>query len=490
MIDRRRAVWCMALVVVAGAVEAAAARDWPMSNRDLSGTRAQVATPIGRATVGRLAVRWRYSFSAPGAGFGAVTATPVVADGVVYLQDSRSSVHALDLATGRLRWQRRFAAPNDGPNGLALEGGRVYGATDTTAFALSGRDGRLLWKRRLTRRQEQFVNIAPVVADDRVYLSTVGFPPGGRGAIYALDERSGRIVWRFETVRDPWPSPAAGGGGAWLPMSVDRAGRVYAGISNPGPWGGSPKSPNGGVFRGHTLYTSALVVLDGRSGRLIWHDQIVRHDVRDYDFHVSPVLLTTGKGSAARRLVIGAGKGGRVVAWDRSTRERIWSTAVGTHRNDLGPLPVMPTTVCPGLFGGVLTQMAAAEERVFVPVVESCMTESAVKSFSVLQRRPESARGVVYAIEAATGRKLWHRPLGAAPFGCTTVVRDVVVVPTFDGRIRAFGTRDGRELWSTTMRAGVNSCPAAAGDVLLVGAGAAHRAFGTPVAELVAFGVR
>ena len=80
----------------------------------------------------------------------------------------------------------------------------------------------------------------------------------------------------------------------------------------------------------------------------------------------------------SRDVVFGAGKGGRVVAWDRAARTRLWSRAVGTHLHDLGPLPVQPTRVCPGLLGGVQTPMAYADGRLFVPVVELCSRESAV----------------------------------------------------------------------------------------------------------------
>ena len=129
------------------------------------------------------------------------------------------------------------------------------------------------------------------------------------------------------------------------------------------------------------------------------------HDVRDYDLQLSPILATV----AGRDLVIGGGKGGHIFAWDRDTHERVWTQAVGTHRNDVGPLPETPVEVCPGLFGGALTPMAYADGRVFVPVVELCMRESAVTTARVAQRPPEEGTGVVAALDAATGQPLWTR---------------------------------------------------------------------------------
>lgn len=461
----------------------AASRPWVSPNGDLSSTRSAARSEITAESVGRLRVAWRYRVRGKGGGFGLLSSTPLMRDGIAYVQDTASSVYAIDLDTGRKRWARLEREPNDGPNGLALVGDTLYGATDTSVFALAASDGRELWSTLLVSRTEQFVNIAPVVDRGRVYVSTVGLPPGGRGAIYALDAATGQRKWRFDTVEEPWPNQMAGGGGAWEPLSVDSEGLLYAGIANPAPWGGSPRFPNGGWFRGQTLYTDSLVVLDGATGQLQWYDQVLPHDVRDFDFHLSPILATAG----GRDLVIGGGKGGRIFAWDRDTGEQIWTQPVGTHRNDIGPLPDEPVEVCPGLFGGALTPMAYAEGTIFVPVVELCMKESAVTTASVLQRPPEEGTGVIAALDAATGRPLWTRTLPSSPFGCATVASDVVFAPTYDGRIYALSARTGEVLWSDRAPAGINGCPSVAGDTLLVPAGAPHRDFPQLAPQLIAY---
>ena len=470
----------------AGCGGRAESASWTTANGTAASLRAANATELDARTIPRLRVRWRFRLHVAGAGFGAITANPVIRGNVVYVQDSRSSVYALDVRSGALLWKDTLGAPNDGPNGVTTSGSRVYGATDTTAFAIDAKTGRRVWSRRLAGPLEQFIAITPVVDRGRVYVSTQGFPPGGHGAIYALSAETGRIVWRFQTIKLPWTHPAAsGGGGAWNPVSVDEHGNVYAGIANPDPWGGSPAHPNGGAFPGPALYTDSLVVLDGASGHLLWHDQVTPHDVRDYDFQASPILATVH----GRRTVFGAGKGGLVVAWDRTARTRLWSRAVGVHLNDLGPLPARPVTVCPGLLGGVLTPMAYAAGRVFVPVVELCSHESAVTSPNAFARPPAQGTGTVYALEAATGKTVWQVHLGSAPFGCATVARDAVIVPTYDGHVVAFAASDGHTLWRTQLRAGNNSCPAVGKDVLVVAAGAPHPGIAHPVTEVVAYGL-
>jgi outer membrane protein assembly factor BamB len=367
----------------------------------------------------------------------------------------------------------------------------VFGNTDTTAFALDAATGRVVWRHRLTTSASQHVNIAPVVANGLVYTSVVGLPPGAKGTIYALDRSTGRLRWRFVTIRGNWAVPKeAGGGGLWWPVSVDGQGRVYAGVSNPYPWGGSKEHPNGGAYRGDALYTDSLLVLDGRTGRLLWYDQVTPHDVRDYDFAETPILATLERAGRKTDVVFGAGKGGRVIAWNRATHQRLWEREVGKHLNDKGPLPPTPVVVCPGLLGGVVTPMAYAAGRLFVPVVDLCMRGSAIGYPRFLTIDYSKGTGELVALSAGSGARLWRRRFHSPVFGCATVARDVVFTATYDGRIYALAANDGRILWTVRARAGINSCPTVEGDTLLVGAGADPFSIATPVHELLAYRLR
>ena len=177
---------------------------------------------------------------------------------------------------------------------------------------------------------------------------------------------------------------------------------------------------------GPALYTDSLIVLDARTGRLEWYDQVTPHDVRDHDFEATPMLITAN----GTRLVIGGGKGGHVIAWNRDTHKRVWETTVGIHRNDTGPLPRRRVTVCPGLYGGIETPMAYASGRVFVPVVNLCGWGSATSRQSVTTIRPNRGRGEFVALDAANGHVLWDRHLTFPDFGCATAVNDVVFTST------------------------------------------------------------
>lgn len=483
------------VAVVVGA-ESPVSDNWPLPNLTRAGTRAQEGSPITPDTVGRMSVAWRFrlepSVKVPATGeLRTLVATPIIAGGTVFIQDTRSGVYALERATGGLRWKHRFRASNYGRNGLSYSSGSVYGATDTTVFSLSAATGRLLWQRRLVSQVEQFVDIAPLIANNLVYTSTVGYPPGGRGAIYALDAHTGAVRWKFSTIRGHWRYPGdAGGGGAWYTASLDQEGKLYSGVANPYPLGGSRRRPNGGAYPGPALYTDSLIVLDARSGRLRWHDQVTRHDIRDHDFQLPPILASLPIGGKERDVVFGAGKAGIVIAWDRRTHERLWQTVVGRHVNDAGPLPSQMVRVCPGLLGGIETPMSYAAGRLFVPVVDYCSYGSAYgyQPFDTLN--PLRGRGEFLALDASSGRLLWKRALSQPDFGCATAAAGVVFTSTFSGQIYGFDARSGATLWHARAQAGINGCPALAGDMLLVPAGSATARMRAPAFELIAYALR
>jgi outer membrane protein assembly factor BamB len=453
--------------------------EWRAPNFDLAGTRANPAGVIGAANVRRLRVAWRFVFPENTTYSGLDAATPLVRGDRVYVQTLRSNVYALDLTSGRVIWRRRYDSVDGGPNGLAAAGPRLFGSTNTGVFALDRATGRQLWRVRLTSGENP-IDVAPVAARGLVVTSTTGMHPGGKGTLYALDQRTGRVRWRFVTIRGAWADPhEASGGGAWWPGSVAAGGTLYVGNSNALPFGGSHAHPNGGAYAGSALYTDSLLALDLASGRLRWYDQVVPHDVRDYDFAVSPIV--------GRAKVFGAGKNGEVYAWDAATHRRLWTAAVGRHRNDAGPLTARDETVCPGLFGGVLTPMALAAGRLLVPVVDLCYRGSAYGFPSFNTTDPARGRGELVALSAATGRRLWMRRLPSPAFGCATVSRDVVFTATYTGAVYAFAARDGRPLWHAREPAGINACPAVAGDTLLVGAGAEPSTIRTPTPQLTAY---
>jgi len=451
---------------------------WLLPNHDTASTRHATGTGITTKNVASLRLLWRIRIKAVTES-GAITATPLIANGVVYAQDMKSNVVALAAGTGHELWRHSFSATSPGPNGIALADGRVFGATDSTAFALSAETGETLWTRRLVTATARYVDVAPQVADGFVFFSSIGLPPNGKGMLYALDAASGRVVWQRSTIKGEFAVPAeAGGGGAWYPPSVAGS-DVYWGIANPYPYGGSHRHPNGGAFAGDALYTDSLLATNLRDGAVDWYDQVTPHDVRDYDFALPPILTHI----SGRDVIIGAGKAGVVVAWDRRTHERLWTRRVGVHVRDTGPLPDHLVRVCPGLFGGVETPMAIVEDTVFVPVVNLCAYGSSHGYRPLAGLDPRTGSGELVALDARSGAVRWLIRLRQPDFGCATATGDVVFTSTFGGDMLGVDARTGAARWHVRLPAGINSCPAVGHHLLVIGAGVGK----APVLEAFGF---
>jgi hypothetical protein len=160
------------------------AGDWPTPQGNLAGHRAAAATSIDAHNLDRLDVAWRFPIAAS-SGYGAVTATPIVAGETVFLQDMESNVFAIDLATGAPRWERRYDAPTASGNGVAIGYERVYAAIGLAAetFALDAATGEEIWRVKLSANPTEFIFMAPLVYDNVVYVGTspgayVGGSPG------------------------------------------------------------------------------------------------------------------------------------------------------------------------------------------------------------------------------------------------------------------------------------------------------------------------
>jgi outer membrane protein assembly factor BamB len=443
---------------------------WGAPNADQANTR-KVTGPIDAASVTRLMPAWEIPVD------GSYTATPVIADDVAFTQDSMSTVYAIDLGSGRLRWTARFESPNQGPNGVTVADGRVYGATNKGAFALDEETGRRLWMRRLARTPTEGIGMAPGHRDGTVYVSTIPAAGGDLGILWALDGASGRPLWKWVPVpTDLWGDPTVNaGGGMWHTPALDDDGGLYATIADPSPWPGTEEEPWGRSRPGDNRWSNSLVKLDARTGRFAWGYQAVPHDFYDWDLQCPPILATVD----GRDIVLAAGKMGFVFAFDRETGELLWKRSVGIHnghdndsrramRGDYSNIGY-GKKIYPGDWGGVQTQMASDGRTVYVPVNN---LYSIFRSQTVPDKQdPETGTGEIVAIDIATGRVRWDRRLPHSVYGGASISNDVLFTNTFDGTVWALDVETGDTLWSARLPAGSIAPVTIAGDTILAGAG-------------------
>lgn len=464
-------------------------------NGDLANTR-KVGGPIDTTNVKQLEVAWTLPLKGEGA-FGSYAASPVMSKGVIYSQDLASNVQAINQESGEAIWTKSYELPSLGPNGVAVADGRVYGATPTAAFALDQKTGKELWSVTLTRNEKEGIGMAPGYNNGTVYVSTTPTNAGslyageGVGILWALDAKTGKKLWKFNTVpNDLWGNPKVNsGGGAWYTPAFDDRGSIYFGVGNPAPFPGTAQSPYGSSRPGPNLYTNSIVKLNAKTGKMEWYFQLNPHDIYDWDLQGPPILLK----AKGKELVVAAGKVGWVIALDAKTGKLVWKRPVGTHNghdNDglyamRGETSKIKTgTVYPGVLGGVIAPMSTDGSTVYAPVVNS--PANAVSGSETEEGGSVAPGGEIVALDVATGAIRWKHKFPTAPaYGSTTVVNDLVFVTTFDGKVHGFDASSGRLAWQVTLPAGTNSGVMAEGDTLIAPAGLAIAEGQTP--QLVAY---
>jgi quinoprotein glucose dehydrogenase len=304
---------------------------------------------IDRSNVGKLEVAWSY----PTGDNNPYSFNPIVVDGVMYVLARNNSIVALDAATGAEIWTHpaergTTIITNRGINyweSKDRRDRRLLFASNHFLHAIDARTGRLILtfgnagsvdlKQGLDRdpnsiRLVQSTTPGRVFEDLLILGSATNQEYGSApGDIRAFDVRTGNLAWTFHTIPRPgefgydtWPKDArnrVGGANVWGELSVDEArGIVYAPTA-------SAKYNFYGVNRsGANLFADTLLALDARTGKRLWHFQMVHHDIWDYDDATAPKLVTVQHDGKPVDVVAEVSKQGFVWVFNRVTGEPLW----------------------------------------------------------------------------------------------------------------------------------------------------------------------
>jgi alcohol dehydrogenase (cytochrome c) len=450
---------------------------WPYPNGDLANTRVAPGSVISSANVSQLQEAWSFKLkgkAAAGVSYsGSLTAAPVVSDGVVYIQDQDANVYALELATGKLKWEYQVGLPESsgpGPDGVAIANGAVYGGTQSSVFALNAVNGKTIWvDRHLLKSDQGVFEIQPQVADGRVYLASAKGP--GDGVLMALNAANGHLLWEFATVLHPSSSvEAIGSGGAWETPLVGSDGSVTFGTGNP-----YETIADAVKYPSRQLYTDSALNLDAATGKLRWYYQAVPNDFMDHDLQASPVSASINRAP----VIITAGKMGYVYALNARTGALVWKTPVGKHDghdNDSAlalsqKLKIaFPYTYEPAGLGGVLSNIAVAGRSVYVVTNDLPFTATSLTTFRT--NGHYLATGEVEALSLATGKVEWDTKVPTMPLGAATVSNDLVFTDLYNGVLIAFNRATGEIVYRHQLPTSANAPIAVFGNTVLVPAGA------------------
>ncbi len=266
--------------------------------------------------------------------------------------------------------------------------------------------------------------MAPGYNDGLVYVSTVpltataAYPGGGVGTLWALDAKTGKKKWHFDTVpKGLWGDKKVNsGGGLWQPPSFDDKGFIYFGTGNPAPYPGTPQEPWGSSRPGPNLYTNSMVKLDATTGKM--------RVVLPADAARRLRLGLPGSAAADRRRRQGTGGRRRQVGRASSPSTPIAASRSGNARS--APTTATTTTTStrckantrrsrpgelfPGVLGGVIAPMATDGKTIFVPVVN--LSASVTASGQLGEGGAPS--GELVAIDAASGQIVWNQEFSSA----------------------------------------------------------------------------
>lgn len=338
------------------AAPAMAQNDWPYVGGDAAGTRYSTLTQINRKNVKDLEVAWTFHTGGLKAGYNsAIQCPPIIVEGVMYLTGVDLTVFALDPATGKELWRfnpqrtrdpglrnRGVAYWSDGKkNGqrrviLAIPDGKMF-SLDARTGKLDpkfGKDGVVNLRDGIERDIEKTtygVSAAPAIYQNLIVLGfsvSEGFV-SAPGDIRAFDARTGKPVWNFKSVPGPgefghesWLNDGwkdRGGTNAWGGVRIDQKhGIVFAGL------GSANYDWYGGDRPGDNLFANCVIALDARTGKRIWHYQLVRHDLLDYDIPSAPTIVTINKGGKKIEAVVQGTKTGHLWVFDRKTGKPLW----------------------------------------------------------------------------------------------------------------------------------------------------------------------
>ena len=474
-----------------------AAQDWLTWRRSYDAQGFSPLTQITARNVAGLRVAWSWTLPP-----GSSESTPLVHDGVLFVQGANDRVQALDARTGDLLWQydRRLPEGVAGSfkRGLALHGNRLYmGTSDVHVIALDVKTGTLVWEQTIgdPKVREQ-IGGGPLVAKGKVMIGTVGTGVGakpGGPAIVGLDAETGRLAWRVHTIAQPgtpggdsWngmPLQQRSGASVWTPGSYDPGtGLAYFGTGNTYDTGPLVKRAGTPGVTNDALYTDSTLAIDPDTGTVKWHFQHHPNDQWDLDWAFERQLARLPVNGENRTVMFTAGKIGIYDALDARSGQYLFSIDLGlnnlvtaidpktgakTFNPALVPGDGQVKMVCPHAAGAknwLPASYSPAVKTLFVPIVEACMDLFPVPgggrgglSTGVnlgVRPRPNSDGnyGRLQAINLETRKTLWttrHR----APIttGTLATAGGVVFAGALDRSLRAYDASNGKVLWETRL---------------------------------------
>ena len=315
--------------------------EWLTHGLNYAEDRYSLLTQINKENVSSLGLAWVTNLESKRG----LEATPLIADGMMYVTGVWSKVYAINAKDGKIIWQYDPKVPRKQAEylccdivnrGAALYKGKIFSATlDGRLIALDAASGKLVWENMTVDTTKPYsITGAPRVVDGKIIIGNGGAEFGVRGYISAYDPENGKMIWRFYTVpgdpSKPFENKAmetaaktwsgdwwkyGGGGTAWDAMAYDPELKLlYVGTGNGSPWDRTYRS--NGV--GDNLYISSILALNPSNGELVWYYQTTPGESWDFTATQHIILANLTIKGEKRKVLMQAPKNGFFYVIDRT----------------------------------------------------------------------------------------------------------------------------------------------------------------------------
>jgi len=466
-----------------------AAADWPSYNKTLTSERFSDLSQINTKNAGKLKVlcsynTWRLTSFESGL---------IMVEGAL-IGTTEFDIFSINPSTCAENWRTHeeypaYILPTN--RGAAYLDGMLFrGTQDGRVLAYDFKTGKRLWEATIgDAKKGEDVPAAPIAWEGLVFVGNAGGDfKGGKGKMYALNAKTGKIVWQFflvpktegDIVRGPlgatpldnstWknvPGAPISGGGAWTSTTLDpTSGLLYVPVGNPAP------DYDNSVRQGDNLFTGSVVVLDAKTGAYKNHFQLVPRDWHDWDVSNPPVLIKTRGG---KRVMAVAPKDGHLYGFNLADNKLLYRTPVTRIENVEEPFAVdKDVHFCPGAAGGgewnspgydplnnfiftgevewcTTVRLQTREEVIASPLGQPWTGEKSLNPFNVFgkfSRGDGHWAGWLYATDADTGVWKWrlksNYPIMS---GVTPTAGGLVFFGDMGGNFYALDGATGQKLW-------------------------------------------
>lgn len=388
----------LSCLVLSGIASQMPSGSWPMVNLDPGATR---YSPLGGITTGNvehLKVAWIYHMkpaaaaeAAPDNAWRPSEDQPLVVGNTMFVVTPYNRVVALDPASGREKWvflipgidQASLRGAEYWPGDKITGPSLFFGTNHGLLYSISAITGKLnsgfgnngavdlrTPEVMTNGRDKLYILPSPPVIYKGLVITGAG-PGEGYGGVgggvgpagdtRAWDIHTGKLVWTFHSVprpgevgHDTWSGDSwkqRSGVNVWGYMTVDEdRGILYM------PFG-APNFDRVGTDRpGDNLFGSSIVAVNAATGKLLWHFQVVHHDIWDYDTEAPPTLVDVHRGGKTIPALVIVNKTGLLFVLNRVTGKPVFpvterpvppSDVPGEHASPTQPFPATPEPLAP-----------------------------------------------------------------------------------------------------------------------------------------------